>query len=154
MAQDIKSRLSAYREKKAKEQEEQKELPVPVDGGSKSKTLASNPGLTPDNQRRESSGTQDGFTDQPSPSPWYMKVLKVSLWLILWRFFIEVEFGIVFVVTSALYFLYTSLWGSRRKPWEPSAYSVFNKDCEAIDGTLSADQFERELRLGPAAVRR
>ena len=146
MAQDIKNRLSAYREKKAKEREEQKELQVPVDDSSKSKT--------PDDQRRNSTGTQDGFTDKLSPSPWYVKVLKVALWLILWRFFIEVEFGIVFVVTSALYFLYTSLWGSRRRPWEPSAYSVFNKNCEAIDGTLTGDQFERELRLGPTAVRR
>lgn len=26
-----------------------------------------------------------------------------------------------------------------------SAYSVFNENCERIDGTLSAEQFEREI---------
>ncbi len=45
-----------------------------------------------------------------------------------------------------------SLYGSRRPRHEPSAYSVFNKDCESIDGTLTAEQFERELRYGPTNV--
>ena len=29
---------------------------------------------------------------------------------------------------------------------EPSAYSVFNPNCESIDGTLTAEQFENEIR--------
>ena len=33
-----------------------------------------------------------------------------------------------------------------------SAYSVFNPNCESIDGTLTAQQFEREIRHGPAAA--
>lgn len=41
----------------------------------------------------------------------------------------------------------------RRKPWEPSAYSVFNKNFEAIEGTLTAEQFEKELRYGPTSVK-
>lgn len=35
-----------------------------------------------------------------------------------------------------------------RKPWEPSAYSVFNPGCESIDGTLKPEQFEKEIRYG------
>ncbi|GJQ78326.1 hypothetical protein Trydic_g22161 [Trypoxylus dichotomus] len=33
-------------------------------------------------------------------------------------------------------------------PNEISAYSVFNKGCKSIDGTLKAEQFEREIRFG------
>ncbi len=33
-----------------------------------------------------------------------------------------------------------------RKSGEMSAYSVFNPGCKAIDGTLTADQFENEIR--------
>ena len=87
------------------------------------------------------------------PSPWYMTLLKVLLWFILWALFIEIEFGVPYLIVSALYFIFVSLRGSRRKPWEPSAYSVFNKGCEAIDGTLSGEQIDRELRMGPASVR-
>ena len=149
MAHDVKARLSAYREQKVKEREEGKGLhdQVPVEGSS-SKSR------TPDSHPRNRTDAQIDSSDKPSPSPWYVKVLKIILWLILWRFCIEVEFGIVFVVTSALYFMCVSLRGSKRQAWEPSAYSVFNKNFEAIDGTLSADQFERELRYGPAAVRK
>lgn len=30
---------------------------------------------------------------------------------------------------------------------EPSAYSVFNENCEAIDGTFKAEMFEKQLGL-------
>ena len=59
----------------------------------------------------------------------------------------------VFFLFSAFTFIVLSLRGSRRKIGELSAYSVFNENCESIDGTLTAEQFERELRYGPAAVR-
>ena len=88
------------------------------------------------------------------PSTTCTTILKVLLWILLWGFFIEVGFGAVFFITSLLYFIITSLRGSRRKPWEPSAYSVFNRNFEAIDGTLSAEQFERELRHGPLSVQK
>ena len=32
-----------------------------------------------------------------------------------------------------------------RKAGEASAYSVFNENCEAIDGTMNAQHFERDL---------
>lgn len=87
------------------------------------------------------------------PSPWHIILLKALLWCILWALFIEIEFGVPYLIVSALYFIFVSLRGSRRRPWEPSAYSVFNKGCEAIDGTLSGEQIDRELRMGPASVR-
>ena len=100
---------------------------------------------------------QDASTNQNNtspPTPLYMTLLKVAFWSLLWGFFIEVGFGAVFFITSLLYFIIVSLRGSRRKPWEPSAYSVFNENFETIDGTLTAEQFERELRYGPLNIKR
>ena len=90
----------------------------------------------------------------PPSTPMYMTLLKALLWLLLWGFFVEVGFGAIFFITSLLYFIIVSLRGSKRRPWEPSAYSVFNKDFESIEGTLSAEQFERELRYGPMSVKK
>ena len=105
----------------------------------------------------ESSGNTSPPVYPPPPAPSgsvYVTLLKVLLWALLWGFFIEVGFGAVFLITSLLFLIIVSLRGSRRKPWEPSAYSVFNRNFEAIEGTLSAEQFERELRYGPMNVRK
>ena len=40
----------------------------------------------------------------------------------------------------------------RRGPRELSAYSVFNENMERLDGTFTSEQWEKELRYGPAAV--
>jgi len=61
---------------------------------------------------------------------------------------VHIEFGAVFLVISALMFIYLNTRTSPRDNGELSAYSVFNPNCEAIDGTLKAEQFEAELRYG------
>lgn len=83
---------------------------------------------------------------------WFILFLKLLFWVLLWGFFIQIEFGIVFFFVSMFYWVYVSMQAGTRKPWEPSAYSVFNENCEAIDGTLNAEQFERELKYGAGAV--
>ena len=80
---------------------------------------------------------------------WQLMILRWVVWAVLFGIFIEMEFGTVFFVLSLFYFIYLSLRYSRRNPWEPSAYSVYNKNCESIDGSLTAEQFERELRYKP-----
>lgn len=80
-------------------------------------------------------------------------VWKAILWLCLWGFFVEIEFGTMFVIASIFFLVYRTLGDSKRNPGELSAYSVFNKGFKAIDGTLTAEQFDREIRAGPAAVR-
>lgn len=164
---DVRSRLSSYREKKAKQHQEKETTSVPNEdershssetersGDAAASSMEHQHGPT---ENACSVDTQDQQqqekTLEHSPSsPWFARALKVFLWLVLWGFFIEIEFGVVYFVVSILFFLFHSLRGSRRKPSEPSAYSVFNENCEAIDGTLTAEQFERELRGGPSAVR-
>ncbi|XP_060063040.1 SAYSvFN domain-containing protein 1-like [Ylistrum balloti] len=79
--------------------------------------------------------------------------LKCLLWLALWGLFIELQFGAVFILLSALFFLYKSLSDRKRKKNKLSAYSVFNPNFERLDGTFTAEQFEQELRYGPSAVK-
>lgn len=83
---------------------------------------------------------------------WLILFLKLLFWLVLWGFFVQIEFGTVFFFLSMFYWVYISMQAGSRKPWEPSPYSVFNENCEAIDGTLNAEQFERELKFGAGAV--
>jgi hypothetical protein len=111
-----------------------------------------------DSSKKSKLKTDESLQEEPpaplsNPRPWYIIALYVLLWLLLWGFFISVEFGFVYLLLSAFTFIVLSLRGSRRKIGQLSAYSVFNENCESIDGTLTADQFERELRYGPAAVR-
>lgn len=66
---------------------------------------------------------------------------------------IEMKFGIVFLIVSALFGIYFNTRTKPKRKNEISAYSVFNANCESIDGTLKAEQFEREIRYGPMTVR-
>ncbi|XP_008592865.1 PREDICTED: SAYSvFN domain-containing protein 1 [Galeopterus variegatus] len=92
----------------------------------------------------------------PPPSRWdqsfltNITFLKVLLWLVLLGLFVELEFGLAYFVLSLFYWMYVGTRGpEEKKEGEKSAYSVFNPGCEAIQGTLTAEQLERELQFGP-----
>ncbi|DAA16609.1 SAYSvFN domain-containing protein 1 [Bos taurus] len=77
-------------------------------------------------------------------------LLKVLLWLVLLGLFVELEFGLAYFVLSLFYWMYVGMRGPEEKmQGEKSAYSVFNPGCEAIQGSLTAEQLERELHLRP-----
>lgn len=141
MTTEVIARLAAYRAKDKRqpksESESRRELEEPDRHA-------------PSRQERPSEFHKADLTLKHS---WWITGLKILLWLLIWGFFIEVEFGAVYLVASGLLFIVLSLRGGRkREPGELSAYSVFNKNFEAIEGTLSAEQFEKELRYGPNAV--
>ncbi len=75
-------------------------------------------------------------------------MLRAALWMLLLLLFNEIGLPWPFVVLSGFYliYLFTDSNATKRRPHEKSAYSVFNPNCEAIDGTLSAEQFEKEIR--------
>ena len=72
-------------------------------------------------------------------------VLKFLLWLILFGLFCEIEFGIVYVVLSLFFIIYYNTSTKKRSKSKLSAYSVFNENFEKLDGTFTAEQFEKEL---------
>ena len=91
----------------------------------------------------------DGHLNRQS----YAKLLliKLSLWLAVWSVFIWLEFGAIFFIITLIGFIYFNTRTGPRTN-KLSAYSVFNPGCERIDGTLTAEQFEKELRYGPNSV--
>lgn len=160
----VKERLSAYRQQKESQRGTEKTLketsktaadhyltdPILKDNPVERTVVDSTPLPSSTNHQSQTHATS---SIQPSSS-WLVFGLKALLWLLLLGFFIEIEFGIAFFISSLFYWMYSFLRGSKRNPKELSAYSVFNKNCERIDGTLAAEQFDQELRYGPTAVRR
>lgn len=73
--------------------------------------------------------------------------LYFVLWINIYLIFIQLEFGYVYLVLSGLFFIYFNTRTGPKKEGEISAYSVFNPGCEAIEGTLKAEQLEREFNL-------
>lgn len=138
-SEEVKSRLAAYRSEKQK---------ATTTADHKQDTKAGVCFPDRDKANRDKS-------DTIQTKNWWLTSLKILLWMLVWGFFIEVEFGLVYVVLSGLVFIVLSLRGGKKRgPGELSAYSVFNKDFVAIEGTLSAEQFEKELRYGPTAVKK
>ncbi len=132
--EEVKSRLAAYRLEKEKLTE------------ATNQVHKTNTDTIPEQEQKQSEIT--------ITTNWWIISLKILLWTLMWGFFIEIEFGLAYVAISGLVFIVASLrGGKKRAPGELSAYSVFNKNFEAIEGTLSADQFEKELRYGPTSVR-
>lgn len=70
------------------------------------------------------------------------------LWLVTYFYSIHIEFGAVYFCICALLFIYFNTRTGKRSNDEISAYSVFNRNCERIDGTFSAEDFEKQLRKG------
>ena len=77
-------------------------------------------------------------------------ILNFGIWFCLLIFFVKIEFGAVYFAVSGLVVMYYSMGKRKRSPKEPSAYSVFNKNCERIEGTFTAEQFERQMIYGGA----
>ncbi|KAK6999331.1 SAYSvFN domain-containing protein 1 [Biomphalaria glabrata] len=75
---------------------------------------------------------------------WIILASKFLLWLVLWALFIELQFGAVFFTISLIIFIY---FNTRTGPKDNklSAYSVFNKECERLHGTLTAEQLQRNM---------
>ena len=84
--------------------------------------------------------------------PYVCFIVKLIVWLVLWAWFISCGFGAVFFIISLICFVWMNTGTKPREPGVLSAYSVFNRNCERIDGTFTAEQFEKELRQGSFTV--
>ncbi|ESO09723.1 hypothetical protein HELRODRAFT_183941 [Helobdella robusta] len=62
------------------------------------------------------------------------------LWCLLWSLAISVEFGCVFLIISGILFICLNTRTRDKLEGEPSAYSVFNENCEAIKGKPQTDE--------------
>ena len=78
---------------------------------------------------------------------WVERMLLFLLWATLQFIFLKLEFGAVFFICSIFYLIWRNLRTRPQKPGELSAYSVFNKNCRPIHGTVTAEQLQREFFL-------
>lgn len=87
-----------------------------------------------------------------STRSWQRSIFFMSLWAICYLLAVLVGFGAVYFIVSLLVFICLNTRNSNRAMGttteELSAYSVFNKNCERLPGTLTAEQFEKTLRNG------
>ena len=143
MTTDVHTRLAAYRARKAAE----RDSPAPASCGGAHPTGVEDRLGVARSAPAEPVEDEEPPTEGGTLTPWQRLALRSSLWLALLGAFVYFGFGTLFLLLSLFYFMWASLRGSRRRPWEPSAYSVFNEGCEAIDGTLKAEQFDREIRF-------
>jgi hypothetical protein len=80
---------------------------------------------------------------------YFVIVCKTLIWVCMFMGFLKLELGAIFVIVSIFWLMWVNMnTGKRKKSGRnagPSAYSVFNPNCEAIDGTLKAEQLEKQL---------
>ncbi|KOC61965.1 SAYSvFN domain-containing protein 1 [Habropoda laboriosa] len=156
----IKAKLDAYRRKKRKEEmtefiKNAIQTVLPWNGN---KTIKHTPLVAQSNDIEDVQDTESTCSDDSLDQSQCTMLTKVTyllyflLWAALYIIAIEYEFGAVYFVVSILVFICLNTRSKPKKPGELSAYSVFNPDCKAIEGTLDASQFEREIRYGIGSV--
>jgi hypothetical protein len=96
-----------------------------------------------EDEKEEEEEEEESFTN------WKIIVIKLLLWLTLLLIFIRLEFGSIYFIVSLLYLIWSSLGSRRRRQRDQlSAYSVFNPNFEKLQGTFSAEDYDRQLRRG------
>lgn len=79
---------------------------------------------------------------------WLRVIQYIIVWTGMFAYAVYIEFGAVFILLSGFYFIWANTRTDPRKPDEVSAYSVFNPNCERIQGTLDAETLEKEMKYG------
>ncbi|XP_053984169.1 SAYSvFN domain-containing protein 1 [Hylaeus volcanicus] len=153
---DIKEKLDAYRRRRRREEMTnsiknaiQNVLPWNSGKFVEEQLLPASPDDAEDIQDNESISSEDSVDhSQYTVLRKVIKLLYFLLWATLYVIAIKFEFGLVYLTLSALIFIWLNTHTRPKQVGELSAYSVFNPDCKAIEGTLDASQFEREIRYG------
>lgn len=70
--------------------------------------------------------------------------LKSLLWLAGWWSSNKLEFGSMYIIVSLFLAIFLNL--GNKKAGEMSAYSVFNDGFQQLLGTMTAEQFDNEIR--------
>ncbi|XP_047536798.1 SAYSvFN domain-containing protein 1 [Vanessa atalanta] len=101
--------------------------------------------------------SENGSIIDEKQESWKYFTVKWSIygliWVTLYIFFLTLQFGAVFFVISILIGICLNTRTRPKKKGEVSAYSVFNENCVSIDGTLKAEQFEKEIMYGAGGMR-
>eukprot|EP00116_Pleurobrachia_bachei_P014470 sb/3474732/ len=105
--------------------------------------------------KRSAKQKQSSTTPDPNPPTSLLDhplLLKLVIWVCGLLFFAHHEFGSVYFLASIPVAVWFSMEEWKRGPGELSAYSVFNKNMERLDGQFTSEQWEKELRYGAASL--
>ena len=75
-------------------------------------------------------------------------LVQLALWGCVGAIFVELGFGLVYLLVSALVAVFLSTSTGQRARDRLSPYSVFNPHFEEITGTYNADTVAKSLNLG------
>ena len=70
--------------------------------------------------------------------------LSILLWCAVWKLFIYIEFGSIYIILSLFGVIFSNL--GQKKEGDLSAYSVFNKGFTTLLGQSTGQQFDKEIR--------
>ena len=74
-------------------------------------------------------------------------IVGLALWCCVCGVFVELGFGLVFLLVSALVALFLSTETGQKARDKLSPYSVFNPNCQEIQGTYNADTIADSMYL-------
>ena len=66
-------------------------------------------------------------------------IIIFFIWSIIYKLFIDFGFGLIYFFITIILLIFNNL--GERKPWELSAYSIFNPNFERIPGSINSENF-------------
>ena len=66
-------------------------------------------------------------------------IIIFFIWSIIYKLFIDFGFGLIYFFLTIIILIFNNL--GERKPWELSAYSIFNANFERIPGSINSENF-------------
>ncbi|KAI8803429.1 hypothetical protein BJ742DRAFT_828898 [Cladochytrium replicatum] len=88
-------------------------------------------------------------SNRSSPLLSRRNIIRLVIYISLQLIATFLELGLVFFVCALFYLVFINTASESDTSKNPgdkvSAYSVFNKDMRRIDGTLTAEQFEKDI---------
>ncbi|ORX55403.1 hypothetical protein BCR36DRAFT_347211 [Piromyces finnis] len=67
------------------------------------------------------------------------------VWFVFLLIFAYFEFGLLFLIISIGVLIYINTSTEEKDPEKKSAYSVFNKNCERLEGQITTETFEKQI---------
>ena len=66
-------------------------------------------------------------------------IIIFFIWALIYKLFIDFGFGLIYFFLTIIILIFNNL--GERKPWELSAYSIFNPNFERIPGSINSENF-------------
>ena len=73
-------------------------------------------------------------------------IIIFFIWAVLYKLIIDFGFGLIYFFITIILLIFNNL--GERKPWELSAYSIFNPNFERIPGSINSNNFNGILNIG------